>query len=389
MPEAAATATGIACPVCERESMALFFELKDVPVFCNVLHETREEALAAARADLRLAHCAECDLIYNAAFDAERVAYNEQYENALHYSPYFIEYADGLQHELAQRFQLTGKQVIEIGCGDGEFLQALCRDAGANGVGFDPSYPGPDQCGNVRFIRDYYSSEHAHLKADFVFARHVLEHIADPIGFLRSLRSSIGTERQAAVYFEVPNALYTFRDMGIWDLIYEHCNYFTETSLSHVFDKAGFSVQRVETAYSGQFLHLDALSHGETRAGDCNGIASEVQAFAQRYRAKCRSWNQYVGDLLEAGRYIAVWGTGSKGVTFLNTIARGADVRSVIDINPRKQGKYVAGTGHRIAAPESLPIDRPITVLVMNPLYREEIERQLTALGVDAELETV
>ena len=58
----------------------------------------------------------------------------------------------------------------------------------------------------------------------------------------------------------------------------------------------------------------------------------------------------------------------------------------MIDINPRKHGAFTAGTGHRIAGPESLsgvPLD---LVVVMNPLYTEEIRSTLQGLGVDADV---
>ena len=77
---------------------------------------------------------------------------------------------------------------------------------------------------------------------------------------------------------------------------------------------------------------------------------------------------------------MAIWGAGSKGVAFTNAVA--PDVQ-VIDVNPRKRGRYVPGTGVAVSSPTDLAgtID---TVLVMNGLYLEEIERAGTEVGLRA-----
>jgi hypothetical protein len=93
--------------------------------------------------------------------------------------------------------------------------------------------------------------------------------------------------------------------------------------------------------------------------------------------------------LLADGKCVAIWGAGSKGVTFLNTIKGGTRIRHVIDINPRKQGMYVAGTGQQILPPERLIESHIDTLLVMNPLYRDEIQAQVTQIGLSPEIKVV
>ena len=52
----------------------------------------------------------------------------------------------------------------------------------------------------------------------------------------------------------------------------------------------------------------------------------------------------------------------------------------VVDINPHKQGKFLAGTGQQIVAPEQLRDAPPDVVLLMNPIYRDEVAAQLSDL---------
>jgi hypothetical protein len=72
----------------------------------------------------------------------------------------------------------------------------------------------------------------------------------------------------------------------------------------------------------------------------------------------------------------AIWGGASKGVIFSLLMER-ADrpVDTVIDINPAKQGRYLAGTGLRVISPEEAMARLPdgATVYVMNSNYLDEI----------------
>jgi hypothetical protein len=77
-------------------------------------------------------------------------------------------------------------------------------------------------------------------------------------------------------------------------------------------------------------------------------------------------------------------------VSFLNLVDQGGDaIRHVIDVNPRKAGKYVAGAGQQIVAPEALKSINPDLVLLMNPIYSGEVRRQLADLGLSSAVEVV
>ena len=51
-------------------------------------------------------------------------------------------------------------------------------------------------------------------------------------------------------------------------------------------------------------------------------------------------------------------------------------------MNPYKQGKYLAGSGHEVLGPDDL-VDRPPDLVVaMNPVYLDEIRRDLDVRGL-------
>jgi SAM-dependent methyltransferase len=386
------------CPICGLGDVCLFIEIKQAPIYCNVLWDTRAAAIAAPRGDIALGYCPMCSHVYNYAFDPSLMIYSQEYENSLHFSERFQQYATDLAERLIERYDLRGRDIIEVGCGKGDFLRQICRIGNNRGIGFDKSFvPDPVRDAadpNVRFVVDFFGAAYAHEPADLMVCRHVLEHIERPRAFIENLRRVIGDHRQPVVYFEVPNALWTLRDLGIWDIIYEHCSYFSPASLVHLFEMAGFETLDVRDEFGGQFLAIEArpASDGVSLSArarlDFDRMMRDVTAFSDNYRAKEMHWRTRLTDLAQQSRRVVVWGAGSKGVTFLNIFRDQGAIEYVVDINPRKQGKYVAGSGQQVVEPAFLRSYQPDVVIVMNAIYIDEIRRMLDALGVAAAVES-
>ena len=60
-----------------------------------------------------------------------------------------------------------------------------------------------------------------------------------------------------------------------------------------------------------------------------------------------------------------------------------------MDINARKHGRFVPGTGQQVVDPSALAELGVDTVLIMNGLYRDEIAATLAGLGLDATVDVV
>ncbi|MBE0599275.1 MAG: methyltransferase domain-containing protein [Desulfuromonadales bacterium] len=378
------------CAVCGCRQLHPLLELAAVPVHCNRLWPTRQAALAAPRGALHLVDCPDCGHIGNSAFVPQWLDYQGGYENSLHFSPLFQDYALALARYLVEKYQLRGRHILEIGCGKGDFLRLLAQLGQNLGTGFDPSWePGRNQQENLDFVADLFTPERAAgLQPDFVCCRQVLEHLPDPVAFLGGLRLAL-EGRPVPVFFEVPNAAHTISAAGIWDLIYEHPSFFSAHSLTEAFTRAGFRVLAVQEAFAGQYLWIEALAAG---GGDVPSPVlpdrPSLERFASQFASRLELWRQRLGALERRQGRAVIWGAGSKGVTFLNLVG-GRAITHAVDLNPYKQGKYLPGTGQRVIAPEELPVQAPDLVLVMNPIYRREIVAHLERLGLQPAVETL
>lgn len=379
------------CALCDSTDLSEVLHLERVPVLCNALHTSRESALRAPGGEMTLVSCAGCGHLFNASFDPELVDYSTGYENALHYSGIFRDYADRLADHLVERGSLKRKTVVEIGCGSGEFLCLLCERGDSRGFGFDPGGDAGtvEESGRVNIARgDVRDLLRSRLSPDLVLARHVLEHLPDPLQFLATLRRCVSSE--ARVYLEVPDARFMMSNSAIFDVIYEHCSYFTARTMTLALAKTGFAVSNLFTGYDDQFLCVEASASSEDGIAAMvppvdEGAADRVRYFSEEYSRIVDHWRRRIREMNEANSRIVVWGAGSKGVMFLNAV-KPSGVEHIVDVSPRKQGLYIPGTAQQVVSPDELIELRSDVVILMNPVYESEVKERLSSLGSKAEI---
>lgn len=388
--------TACQCPNCQSRGMLTFYEVGSVPVHSCLLIGRKDQALAYPMGHLQLSLCQACGFISNTAFDAGVHDYSAQYEETQGFSGRFRAFSHELCSQLIDWYDLRGKRILEIGCGKGEFLAEICALGHNTGIGIDPAYV-PErnpaaETSSVTFIQDFYSAKYAHLDADVICCRHTLEHIADTYRFLTTIREAIGDRTDTLMIFEVPETLRVLREGAFWDIYYEHCSYFTPASLVGLFDAAGFDTDRVDLFFDDQYIVLTAYPGSGSRGrrssekDDSSSIELAVSGFKQACRAGLMYWKDVIETARADGKRIVAWGGGSKAVAFLTTLGVGDAIEYVVDINPYKQGKFLPGVGQEMVPPEFLQEYRPDQIIVMNPIYRGEIQRELVRLGLKTEL---
>lgn len=376
-----------ACPACAAAELQPFADLGRVPVLSGVAYATQQEALASPSGQMRLSCCPACGHVYNIAFEPDLVRYDAAYDNSLHHSDTFQSYADALARRLVREYDLTGQHVVEIGSGKGHFLVDLCRAADAFGTGYDPSFAGDVHDPRVTFVREFLEWDRA-PDFDFVVARHVLEHLPEPLEFLAGLRAACG-RRPVSGYIEVPDAVYDF-DRSPWNCPYSHVSFFSATSLARLAIRAGFGVRQLVRSFEGQYLALEISANQPTPdevPWSGMGLPREraiLRRFQDGYPDLVQQWR----DRLQKVGYetTAVWGAGAKGLEFLNAVDPGRRLGAVVDLNPSKTGQFLPVTGHCVDSPAALRDLEISTVVITNPAYQTEIEAHLIDLEVHADV---
>lgn len=376
--------------------MQAFYEVRNIPVHSVLLMPTRERALNYPRRDLQLGFCPSCGFICNTIFDPTVHEYSTSCEETQGFSPTFNAFSRSLAKRWVEQYGLQDKRVLEIGCGKGEFLVQMLEYGAGNGIGIDPAFV-PERlntpvASRLEFIQDLYSEKYTHLKADVVCCRHTLEHIAPTLDFMSMIRRTIGDRMDTLVLFELPDAFRVLKEAAFWDIYYEHCSYFTTGSLARLFRPSGFDVLELELEYDDQYIVIagkPAVScTGPSFVGenDLETVAQEVTAFPERFIRLRDDWLSRINGRRAEGKKLIVWGGGSKAVAFLTTLGLDDQIDQVVDINPHKHGKFIPGTGHPVRSPDTLKETCPDCVILMNPVYEDEVRTQLRGMGLNPEI---
>jgi SAM-dependent methyltransferase len=388
------------CRACGGDGLRTFATSDQIPVNNARVFDDCDDARRVPSGALELALCPACGFIQNVRFDPALVRYDATYEEQQSFSPTFTAFADALVGDVIERFGLRGKRVVEIGCGKGDFLAAVCERGGNVGLGLDPT-AAPERLSaaaaqRVTLRREFFGPHTGPIDADAVICRHTLEHIADVRSFVRDLRSSLAGSPGVRVLCEVPDVGRVLRDGAFWDVYYEHCSYFTPGSLARLFRECGFDVDGVRLAFEDQYVLLEARIAANGPPG-VPGSAEEspeslpalVDRYAARVTAETSGWAERILAARSRGERVAIWGSGSKCVAFLSETGTADAVDAVVDINPHRQGRYLPATGIVVSAPEALATAPPDLVVVMNAAYVGEIGAHLARMGLAPAVEAV
>ncbi|GAG11982.1 unnamed protein product, partial [marine sediment metagenome] len=262
-------------------------------------------------------------------------------------------------------------------------------------IGIDPTVKKEEEesidGGKVRFIRDYFSERYTSLDSDFICCLSVFEDIPDPLGFLKILRTMTDGRPDAAIYFEVSNSTYTFSNLSAWGIYYEQHSHFTETSLAQAFLQSGFKIIEAGGCYEDdQYVYVEAVS-GRTpsasgfKSTGALSLPDDLQGFPSRHLKNVSIWRSRLCDMKRTGKRVTAWGSGGKGIGFLNSFDTEKIIPYVVDINPNRQHKFIPGSAQKIIPPEFLRDYQPDIIVITNPLYAQEIKQQVHELNVKSE----
>ena len=102
------------------------------------------------------------------------------------------------------------------------------------------------------------------------------------------VRRALGKRTRSLVYFEVPDGAVIFRRRVVWNVVYEHCSYFTVPSLSRLFTESGFEVRSVAPCFRDEYLGIEASPSERPAAAppesaEVEALARDVASFGELY----------------------------------------------------------------------------------------------------------
>ena len=380
------------CYLCKSTEVSDFFSMPPVPTQDGVMCDSAEDALKIKKGNILLRYCKSCGYIGNESHTPSNINF-DNYDFSNDFSPLFGAYVNRLCEDLIARYDLRNKTILDVGCGDGFFLQKICQKGNNKGIGIDSGFNHSKRKNvenlDIQFIQNYYSSKYKNLQADFIACRLVVDLLSDPIPFLKMMRSNLENHPDTIVFFEVPNAEYTFKENIIWNVVYEHRSWFTKESLARFFEFCGFEVLHVNTLWNDEFLGITAIPKFSKTINKSNSSSQELNQIIENFNnsfTNCISaCKEKIEEIKKSNTRCIAWAAGARAVTFFNLFDLKEMIPFVVDINVKRHGKYIPGSGQQIVNPEFIIDYQAKLIVITNPTYAEEIKEQVWAMGLNPE----
>lgn len=381
------------CPACGSADAIEFYAVDRVATRETGSFRAPEAARAGPYGRLRMRACRACGFAWNDAFDPALVRFDETTEIAQTASPAYNRFVQDLARELDRRCGgLAGRHLVELGCAQGDFLRAVCPALGARGTGFDPVLRRPGPAGpGIELRKALYGPDTAPDDIDLLVHLNTLEHEPAPLAHLRMLRATLAVRPGARLFVMLPDFASILREHAFWTVHYEHCAYWTPGALARALRRAGFAVTDLWRAFSDQLVcalatvgpaPVTPLALEEPAAT----TAAAIDGFAAAAGRARDTWRRAFAGWRRSGRSVTLWGAAPRTIAFLQAVAEPEAVDRIVDVNPAKRGLFLPGTGYPIVHPDDLREAPPAVVVVMNPVYTEEIRAMLAERGLRPEL---
>ena len=293
-------------------------------------------------------------------------------------------------------------QVLDVGCSIGHTLHLLAQ-RGHQVRGIEPSQALSD-IARARYgvaVDTTFVDEDSALPGGqhLVLLSHVLEHLLQPHTMLSAIRRALRPD--GLLFIEVP-AIELFDERDLFQLSFEHVNYFSHGSLSNLMHAAGY-----EAVDHVVFENDDGSSpHYPTLGSLWRPAAPDARPWPQVHRAAhdvpvmrrylalvarhAQDLDTRVAAALQGPAPLVLWGAGTLSAQLLaNTALAGAGpaVAGLLDIDPKKHGLQLEGrpVWHPDSAEGQALLAQAGQLVIGSWSSQEAIYQGLVARGIAAQ----
>jgi 2-polyprenyl-3-methyl-5-hydroxy-6-metoxy-1,4-benzoquinol methylase len=265
------------------------------------------------------------------------------------------------------------KTILEIGCGGCYILEKL-KLQGYDVVGIDPS-PIASKNGDkkkLNVINDFYPSKHYNKKADVIFHSDVLEHMDNPVEFLKLQYD--GLTENGILIISVPDCTESIQLGDVSMFLHQHINYFDQTSLRNAVQKAGFRVIELKKAGYGGSLYCSAVKDNSLHTPETKSDIHENKYLLEANK-KIENFGNLIQKIVDEQKTIGFY-MPLRAIPYLATLNDFDNFR-IFDDTVHWHYKYIDGLNIKIENFEDLE-QNPVDVLfVMSLTFAEIIKKKV------------
>lgn len=393
------------CRLCKKQNLKRFLHFDTIP-FADAFiapDELGNEFVAP----IDIYWCEDCKSVQT-QHDVEIEEYYRDYHYTISASPFMQRSMQSLAEETFRRYDLPqSSSVIEIGSSDGLQLHYF-QQLGAQVLGYEPSEMltkvanengVPTVC--TLFTRETIPTIPKDLMpANVVLLIHTFDHLLDPLDFLQAIHEVIDPETGLLI-IEVHNIDQIVRRMETFLFTHEHTTYSSALTMKRLLERTGFKLLATDLIPPEQrrinsLLVVAARKDSKYQPDPDLDLSSlhyldrwETYAdFERVVKTSYQNLRQYIKRQIRAGKRLAGYGCGGRGVMTLAMAALSSEeIAYVCDRNTNAHGLYTPYSHIPIVPPAHLKDDPVDEIIVFSFGYFDEIKEQIAGyIGPDCKL---
>lgn len=312
--------------------------------------------------DLDLLQCNNCGLVQ---ICHEPVYYYKDVIRAVAVSDDMREFRKAYFHRFVQNYNLSGKKIIEIGAGSGEYMSMMAEN-NVDIYGIEHLKESCEKAKNsgMRVFNGYLEDENyliPNAPYDGFYIMNFLEHIPNLSSFLQAIWNNLDDESVGLV--EVPNGDMIIANGLFSEIMLDHLSYFTEDTLRTVLDINGFEVLSLEVIWHDYILSAVVRKRKK--------ISTDI--FKEKISEFNNRLSEFVQKYSSDDYKLAIWGAGHQALLLMSMYDDIDKFEYVIDSANFKQHRYTPVSHRYIISPEEI-VDKGIgAILVIGGSYSDEI----------------
>ena len=279
-----------------------------------------------------------------------------------------------------QKASLSPRNGLEIGAGVG-FLSRLLIDDGWDMTSLEPGngYEKFWKKYGIQCLKEYFPTDMAKGPFDLIVSYGVLEHISEPLNFLKSVKDHLTDN--GLFFLAVPDCTEEIAAADPSILFHEHFNYFDPASLERIVKLSGMDVQVIKSGFGRCLYAVAGKKSYDIDLKKEPGLEEvTVSSYPQRSNSVIRIVRQEIhnlGKLGSVGLYCA-----PRGLCFLNF----DENYRFFDDNPNLLGKYYPPFACPIENRVKLMAQPVDNLIILSRTFGNKITQSLRAAGYNGNI---
>ncbi len=377
------------CLICDSTEGTIIFRIPNLPAFLGVYESI---TLSGVKYPIIIRYCNKCGFVQQKySTDLNKFLTNVySLDGFISTPPGHSSWGDACANVIIRFIDEkieSPQSILEIGCHSGYLLSNLQKKYMCTAWGVEPgAVKNPPE--NIRIIHDFFPTKKlGNKKFDLIICKAVLEHVFDPLNFLKSIKKHL-TDK-GILFISVPDCTKNFSDGNIGLVLHEHISYFTIDTLRFILNMAGLECISIDRGSQLATATLGKIDRGSLLAtatlGNPDVFNIELDKSPKNYEKKINDKIKFFLKEVDNEKKIGLYGACALTHNLLHITDMFKKV-ILYDGDEYKHGKYILGVPNPIHKWDQIDSDPISKVIIMPYAFQEEIYNFLVSKNIKKDI---